>query len=72
MNGTFSSTCRGDSGGPLTTKHEENCREDNKAQSPSGTCGNTLIGIVSGGVGCYTGIPAWFTKVGFTWNKRFF
>ena len=47
-NGTFASSCRYDSGGPLTTKHDDK---------------DTLVGIVSGGVGCGSGVPGWYTKV---------
>ena len=49
----FSGSCKGDSGGPLYT--EEIDPEKKK----------TLIGIVSGGIGCGLGIPGWFTKVSF-------
>ena len=46
----FSGSCKGDSGGPLKTSFNER---------------DTLIGIVSGGVGCGEGIPNWYTKVSF-------
>ena len=49
--GIFSGACKGDDGGPLTVQD----RKDRK----------TLIGIVSGGVGCGRGIPGWYTKVSF-------
>ena len=45
--------CKGDSGGPLKIKNRDN--DDRE----------TLIGIVSGGVGCGHGVPSWFTKVSF-------
>ena len=45
--------CKGDSGGPLKIKNRNN--DDRE----------TLIGIVSGGVGCGIGVPNWFTKVSF-------
>ena len=47
-NGIFASPCRFDSGGPLTTKHDDK---------------DTLVGIVSGGIGCGSGVPGWYTKV---------
>ena len=47
----FSGSCKGDSGGPLYT--EEIDPEKKK----------TLIGIVSGGIGCGKGVPGWYTKV---------
>jgi len=49
-NGTFRSSCKGDSGGPLKTYHDDR---------------NTLIGIVSGGIGCGSGVPGWYTQVSF-------
>ena len=51
--GVFSGACKGDSGGPLQTVDMNN--EDR----------TTLLGIVSGGIGCGKGIPGWFTKVSF-------
>ena len=39
----------GDSGGPLTVAEDL----------------QTLIGVVSGGVGCGDGIPGWYTKVSY-------
>ena len=51
--GIFSGPCKGDCGGPMTTEDTKN--EDR----------TTLIGIVSGGIGCGLGIPAWYTKVSF-------
>jgi len=49
----FSGPCKGDCGGPMMTDDENN---ENRS---------TLIGIVSGGIGCGLGIPAWYTKVSF-------
>ena len=49
--GVFSGSCKGDSGGPLTAQDKNDKR--------------TLIGIVSGGIGCGKGIPGWYTKVSF-------
>ena len=49
-NGVFTGSCKGDSGGPLKTQFVDSKRD-------------TLIGIVSGGVGCGNGIPGWYTKV---------
>ena len=51
--GIFSGSCRGDSGGPLQTA------------DPSNDDRTTLIGIVSGGIGCGKGVPGWYTKVSF-------
>ena len=51
--GVFSGPCKGDCGGPMQTEDTNN--EDR----------TTLIGIVSGGIGCGLGIPAWYTKVSF-------
>ena len=45
----FSDACKGDSGGPLFQKSPENW--------------TTLIGIVSGGIDCYKGVPGWYTRV---------
>jgi len=47
----FRGACKGDSGGPLTTKDDQGR--------------TTLVGIVSGGIGCGDGIPGWYTKVHF-------
>ena len=47
-NGTFSGSCKGDSGGPLKIRIDER---------------DTLIGIVSGGYGCGLNVPGWYTKV---------
>ena len=49
--GAFSGSCKGDGGGPLTVQD----KDDKK----------TLVGIVSGGIGCGKGIPGWYTKVSF-------
>ena len=46
--GIFSGPCAGDDGGPLTV-------EDQGVR--------TLVGVVSGGIGCGTGVPSWYTKV---------
>ena len=46
--GIFSGPCAGDDGGPLTV-------EDQGVR--------TLVGLVSGGIGCGTGVPSWYTKV---------
>merc|ERR1739841_291015 len=51
--GVFSGPCKGDCGGPMQT---EDTKKNNRT---------TLIGIVSGGIGCGLGIPAWYTKVSF-------
>ena len=53
-NGVFSGPRKGDNGGPLKIRDNED-RE-------------TLIGIVSGGVGCGKGVPGWYTKVSFYRN----
>jgi len=45
----FTGSCQGDSGGPLLQDN------DNGEE--------TLIGIVSGSIGCGGGIPTWYTKV---------
>ena len=45
----FSDACKGDSGGPLFQANTENR--------------TTLIGIVSGGIDCYKGVPGWYTRV---------
>ena len=47
-NGTFSGSCKGDSGGPLKIRIDER---------------DTLIGTVSGGYGCGLNVPGWYTKV---------
>ena len=44
----FSGPCAGDDGGPLTVEEEGVKR---------------LVGVVSGGIGCGTGVPSWYTKV---------
>lgn len=54
--GIFKGSCKGDSGGPLQTYNPNN--QDRQ----------TLIGIVSGGIGCGRGIPGWYTKVSFHIN----
>ena len=46
--GYFSGACRGDDGGPLTVVANGQ---------------NTLVGIVSGGLGCGNGIPNWYTRL---------
>ena len=48
--GIFSGPCAGDDGGPLTV-------DDQGVKQ--------LIGVVSGGIGCGTGVPSWYTKVSF-------
>ena len=52
--GIITSSCKGDSGGPLTTGRGQRT-EDRE----------TLVGIVSGGIGCGKGVPGWYTKVSF-------
>jgi len=52
--GVFTGPCKGDSGGPLTVPSDENR--------------DTLIGIISGGIGCGEGYPSWYTKVAFYKN----
>ena len=47
----YSGSCKGDSGGPLTQKDEQDR--------------TTLIGIVSGGIDCGKGYPGWYTRVEF-------
>jgi len=49
--GDFKGSCKGDSGGPLTVRNPEDR--------------TTLVGIVSGGVGCGKGYPGWYTRVDF-------
>jgi len=49
--GVWGGSCKGDSGGPLITENSKKLR--------------TLTGIVSGGLGCGTGSPGWYTKVSF-------
>jgi len=46
----FTEPCKGDSGGPLKSALREK---------------DTLIGIISGGIGCGLGIPHWYTKVSY-------
>lgn len=48
--GVFSGPCKGDAGGPLTAVDKKN--KDR----------TTLIGIISGGVGCGKGVPSWYTR----------
>merc|ERR1712227_535409 len=52
--GVFTGPCKGDSGGPLTVPSDENR--------------DTLIGIISGGIGCGEGYPSWYTKVAYYKN----
>ena len=49
--GYFSGTCKGDSGGPLTVTDSDNTK--------------TLIGVVSGGVGCGQGVPGLYSKLSY-------
>ena len=46
-------SCKGDSGGPVKTLDPSNDRRE------------TLIGVVSGGIGCGSGIPPWYTRLSF-------
>merc|ERR1712112_121205 len=48
--GYFSGACRGDDGGQLTVEADGQ---------------TTLVGLVSGGLGCGNGIPNWYTRVSF-------
>jgi len=48
--GYFSGACRGDDGGQLTVEADGH---------------STLVGLVSGGLGCGNGIPNWYTRVSF-------
>jgi len=52
--GIFSGPCKGDSGSPLTTTNDSDR--------------DTLVGIVSAGIGCGLGLPAWYTKVEFYYD----
>ena len=44
----FQGTCDGDSGGPLYAYDDDNRQ--------------TLVGVTSGGLGCGTDIPNWYTR----------
>jgi V8-like Glu-specific endopeptidase len=52
--GHFRDTCKGDSGAGILTKDK--------------TGKSTLIGVASGGVDCFNGIPGWYTRTAF-YNK---
>ena len=47
--GVITAPCKGDAGAPLTL-HDDMGKQ-------------TLIGVVSGGVGCGRGVPGWYSKV---------
>ena len=47
--GVITAPCKGDAGAPLTL-HDDMGKQ-------------TLIGVVSGGVGCGRGVPSWYSKV---------
>ena len=47
--GVITAPCKGDAGAPLTL-HDDMGKQ-------------TLIGVVSGGVGCGKGVPSWYSKV---------
>jgi len=49
--GIFKGSCKGDSGGPMTTPNDDGR--------------TTLVGIILGGIGCGKGYPGWYTKVSF-------
>ena len=48
MSPLLQGTCKGDSGGPLYSNDEKQRQ--------------TLVGVTSGGIGCGTDLPKWYTR----------